>query len=142
MEQDQEGEEDPERIEEWVELEWEVVEEEWAVPVPEPDQEEDVSARPVELLLPISRESPVLRPDVPNAGRLWSGHSVLYGDCLATGKMRLFPPEVLVKYIKIIVGADSILIYQSWFKTNLAPQALNYEVIRGNYRDFTGGAQN
>jgi len=64
---------DPERAEEWGGLEWEVVEEEWAVPVPEWDQEEGVSARPVELLPPISRESPVPRPDAPNAGQLWCG---------------------------------------------------------------------
>ena len=75
MEQDQEGEEERERVEGWVDREWAAAEAaEWAVPGPEPDRGEDVSARPAEPPLPISQGFPVLRPGARNAGLPWFGH--------------------------------------------------------------------
>jgi len=55
MEQDQEGEEERERVEGWVDREWAAAEEaEWAVPGPVPVPGEDVSAPRAARLLPIS----------------------------------------------------------------------------------------
>ena len=55
MEQDQEGEEERERVEGWVDREWAVEEEaEWAVPGLVPVPGEDVSAPRAARQLPIS----------------------------------------------------------------------------------------
>ena len=55
MEQDQEGEEERERVEGWVDREWAAAAAaEWAVPGPVPVPGEDVSAPRAARLLPIS----------------------------------------------------------------------------------------
>ncbi len=55
MEQDQEGEEERERVEGWVDREWAAAEAaEWEVPGPVPVPGEDVSAPRAARLLPIS----------------------------------------------------------------------------------------